>query len=87
MGKLKKHPCEKKSTPAVTQSQMPMVWKQISPSLPYGPADLFSYSTCDNTNETWTALLGRGPGVDRARSALLVARGMPGERGGVPSAL
>ena len=26
--------------------------------------------------------LRRGPGVDRARSALLVARGMPGERVG-----
>ena len=52
-----------------------------------GPPDLFRGSSCDKRHETWTALLGRGPGVDRARSALLVAWGMPGELGEVPSAL
>ena len=52
-----------------------------------GPPDLFSDGILDKCLETWTALLRRGPGVDRAPRAFLVAGGMFGEREGVPNAL
>ena len=50
-------------------------------------SDLNPVESVDNRQKAWTAPLRRGPGVDRARSLLLVARGMHGEREGVPNAL
>ena len=67
-----------------------MIKQSICGTFVFGPPDLFRnflQGSCDNPHETWTALLERGPGVDRARSSLLVARGMPGEPEGVPYAL
>ena len=51
----------------------------------YSDHDLLG--SCYNRHETWTALLGRGPGVDRGPSALLVAWGMRGEPEGIPNTL